>query len=93
MEYRRLGKTEQMVSVIGLGGHSRSDLSERREVVNRCLDIGINYIDSTGSGELLRDIQALGSRREAVYPCSFRDRQGAPQSGLSHRFQAAGNPR
>ena len=67
MEYRRLGKTEQMLSVIGLGGHSRSDLSERREVVNRCLEIGINYIDSTGSGELLRDIQALGTRREAVF--------------------------
>ena len=67
MEYRRLGKTEQMVSAIGLGGHSRSDVGQRREVVNRCLDMGINYIDSTGSGELLRDIQALGSRRDAVY--------------------------
>ena len=50
MEYRRLGKTEQMVSVIGLGGHSRSNDQQRREVVNRCLDLGVNYIDSTGSG-------------------------------------------
>jgi aryl-alcohol dehydrogenase-like predicted oxidoreductase len=67
MEYRRLGKTEQMVSVIGLGGHSRSNDQQRREVVNRCLDLGVNYIDSTGSGELLRDIKALGPRRDKVY--------------------------
>jgi aryl-alcohol dehydrogenase-like predicted oxidoreductase len=56
-----------MVSAIGLGGHSHSDVAQRREGVNRCLDMGINYIDSTGSGELLRDIQALGSRRDSVY--------------------------
>jgi predicted aldo/keto reductase-like oxidoreductase len=67
MEYRRLGKTEQMVSVIGLGGHSRSQDPQRHEVVNRCLDLGVNYIDSTGSGELLRDLKALGSRRDKVY--------------------------
>jgi predicted aldo/keto reductase-like oxidoreductase len=67
MEYRRLGKTEQMVSVIGLGGHSRSNDHERHAVVTRCLDLGINYVDSTGSGELLRDIKALGSRRKDVY--------------------------
>jgi aryl-alcohol dehydrogenase-like predicted oxidoreductase len=67
MEYRRLGKTNFMVSAVGLGGHSRSNQDERNEVVSRCLDIGINFIDSTGSGELLRDIKALGSRRDKVY--------------------------
>ncbi|MCL5096169.1 MAG: aldo/keto reductase [Candidatus Omnitrophica bacterium] len=67
MEYRRLGKTGLMVSVIGLGGHSSSDDQQRKEVVNRCLDFGINYIDSTGSGELHRDIKALGQRRNQVY--------------------------
>ncbi len=67
MEYRRLGKTEQMVSVIGLGGHSGNRDQQRQEVVNRCLDLGVNYIDSTGSGELLRDLKALGSRRDKVY--------------------------
>jgi aryl-alcohol dehydrogenase-like predicted oxidoreductase len=56
-----------MVSAIGLGGHSRSNDQERREVVSRCLDIGINFIDSTGSGELLRDIKALGVLRNKVY--------------------------
>ncbi|MGA2620008.1 MAG: aldo/keto reductase [Thermoguttaceae bacterium] len=67
MEYRRLGKTEQMLSAIGLGGHAHSPDPERRAVVDRCLEIGINYIDSTGNGELLRDIKALGSRRDKVY--------------------------
>jgi aryl-alcohol dehydrogenase-like predicted oxidoreductase len=67
MEYRRLGKTNFMVSAVGLGGHSGSDDKERHEVVSRCLDIGINFIDSTGSGELHRDIKALGNRRDKVY--------------------------
>jgi len=67
MEYRRLGKTNLMVSAVGLGGHSRANQQERNRIVNRCLDIGINYIDSTGGGELHRDLRALGSRREQVY--------------------------
>jgi aryl-alcohol dehydrogenase-like predicted oxidoreductase len=67
MEYRRLGKTGFMVSAVGLGGHSRSNDQERAEVVERCLAGGINYIDSTGSGELLRDLKALGTRRDRVY--------------------------
>jgi aryl-alcohol dehydrogenase-like predicted oxidoreductase len=67
MEYRRLGKTNLMVSAVGLGGHSRSDDKERYEVVSRCIEVGINYIDSTGSGELLRDIKALAGHRDKVY--------------------------
>lgn len=67
MEYRRLGKTNFMVSAVGLGGHSRSNQEQRNDIVARCLDIGINFIDSTGSGELHRDIKALGSRRDQVY--------------------------
>src|SRR5512136_412523 len=67
MEYRRLGKTGFMVSAVGLGGHSRSKDDERAEVVSRCLEAGINFIDSTGRGELLRDIKALGTRRDQVY--------------------------
>ena len=67
MEYRRLGKTNFMVSAVGLGGHSRSKQQERNEVMARCLDIGINFIDSTGHGELSRDIKALGNKRDKVY--------------------------
>lgn len=67
MEYRRLGKTNIMVSAVGLGGHSSASREERDKIVGRCLDIGINFIDSTGRGELLRDIRSLGSRRDKVY--------------------------
>jgi aryl-alcohol dehydrogenase-like predicted oxidoreductase len=67
MEYRRLGKTNLMVSTVGLGGHARTDVKQRREVVSRCIDIGINFIDSTGSGELLRDLKALGGQRDKIY--------------------------
>ena len=67
MEYRRLGKTNFMVSAVGLGGHSGSNQEERNQVMARCLDIGINFIDSTGPGELHRDIAALGNKRDKVY--------------------------
>lgn len=67
MEYRRLGKTGLMVSVVSLGGHSRSRQAERNEIVSRSIDIGINFIDSTGSGELQRDVRALGKNRDKVY--------------------------
>jgi len=67
MEYRRLGKTGLMVSAVGLGGHSRSNVKERTEIVSRCLDAGINFIDSTGSSELLRDMKALAGRRDRVH--------------------------
>jgi len=67
MEYRRLGKTDLMVSAVGLGGHSGARDKQRRDIVSRCLDIGINYIDSTGSGELRRDVRALGKNRDKVY--------------------------
>ena len=67
MEYRRLGKTGLMVSAIGLGGHNRTNEADRTPVVNRCVDAGINYIDSTWAGELLKDLKALGKRRDQVY--------------------------
>ena len=67
MEYRRLGKTNFMVSTVGLGGHSRSNPEQRREIVSRCLDAGINYIDACWDSEVKRDAQALRGRRDKVY--------------------------
>jgi aryl-alcohol dehydrogenase-like predicted oxidoreductase len=67
MEYRRLGKTDLMVSAVCLGGHSRSDDKERYEVVSRCLDAGINYIDACTDGEVMRDSKALKGRRDKMY--------------------------
>ena len=67
MEYRRLGKTDLMISAVSLGGHSGARDKQRSALVSRCLDIGINFIDSTGSGELRRDIKALGKNRDKMY--------------------------
>jgi aryl-alcohol dehydrogenase-like predicted oxidoreductase len=67
MEYRRQGKTNLMVSAVCLGGHSGSNDSERREIVSRCIDAGINYIDSCTKGEVIRDAKALRGRRDKMY--------------------------
>jgi len=67
MEYRRQGKTNVMVSTVCLGGHSRSDDEERREIVSRCMDAGINYIDACTRHEVIRDAKALKGRRDKMY--------------------------
>jgi len=67
MEYRRLGKTGLMVSAVCLGGHSRSDQKQRTEIVSRCIDLGINYIDACWDNEVIRDARALKGRRDKMY--------------------------
>ncbi len=67
MEYRRQGKTNLMVSAVCLGGHSRSNVQDRTEIVSRCIDAGINYIDACTHGEVCRDSKALKGRRDKMY--------------------------
>jgi aryl-alcohol dehydrogenase-like predicted oxidoreductase len=67
MEYRRQGKTGLMVSAVCLGGHSRSNDQERAEIVSRCIDAGINYIDACWDNEVKRDAKALRGRRDKMY--------------------------
>jgi len=67
MEYRRLGKTNLMVSAVGLGGHSRSNDEQRGEIVTRCLEAGVNYIDACWDNEVQRDAKALKGRRDKAY--------------------------
>ena len=67
MEYRRQGKTGLMVSAVCLGGHSRSTDQERAEVISRCIDAGINYIDACWDNEVKRDAKALKGRRDKMY--------------------------
>ncbi|TVQ02117.1 MAG: aldo/keto reductase [Balneolaceae bacterium] len=48
---RRLGKTEFDVTIVSLGGQSTIEqpgkLDESVEIINRALDLGINYIDTS----------------------------------------------
>ncbi len=67
MEYRRQGKTNLMVSAVCLGGHSRSNPQERTEIISRCIDAGINYIDACWDNEVKRDAEALKGRRDKMY--------------------------
>jgi aryl-alcohol dehydrogenase-like predicted oxidoreductase len=56
-----------MFSAVGLGGHSRSNQKDRTEIVSRCIDAGINYIDACWDGEVKRDAKALKGRRDKMY--------------------------
>jgi predicted aldo/keto reductase-like oxidoreductase len=74
MEYRRLGKTGLWVSAVCMGGHwkrinvTKQDLEEnRREVVSRCIDTGINYIDACSRVEVEAYSRALAGRRDKMY--------------------------
>ncbi len=76
MEYRRLGRTDLMLSAVSLGGHwkqipfppgSDEFRKNRREVVAACLDHGINYIDACWSGEVLAYAEAVRGKRDKVY--------------------------
>jgi len=67
MEYRRQGKTGLMISAVCLGGHSRNNDQERAEVISRCIEVGINYIDACWDNEVKRDAKALKGRRDKMY--------------------------
>ena len=74
MEYRRLGKTNLWVSAVCFGGHwKRINVMEqdfeknRRDVVSRCIEVGINYIDACCRSEVLAYSKALAGRRDKMY--------------------------
>ena len=76
MEYRRLGRTNLMLSAVSMGGHwkripfkpgSEEFKKNRREVIAAALDHGINYIDACWSGEVKVYAEALGNRRKDIY--------------------------
>ncbi len=84
MGYRRLGKTNLMLSEISLGGHWRNrgggrywdrfgndecppDVAKNRtDVVSKCIECGINYLDITTRAECISYGIALKGRREKM---------------------------
>ena len=82
MQYRKLGTSDLDVSVIGLGtnnfGNPKriADPAESAKVINQCLDVGINLIDTAdmyGDGQSEVHIgEALKTRRdEAIIATKF----------------------
>jgi len=85
MGYRRLGKTNLIISEIVLGAHFNNPSGQhfwakfvnnelpaeiarnRTEVVSRCIDHGINFLDITYGGEALAYGAALKTRRDKIY--------------------------
>lgn len=76
MEYRPLGRTGLMISAISIGGHwkripyktsTEEFRRNRRDVMNACLDHGINYVDACSAGEVMVYAQAVKDRREEVF--------------------------
>jgi aryl-alcohol dehydrogenase-like predicted oxidoreductase len=76
MEYRRLGRTSLVISAISIGGHwkripfkpgSGEFRKNRREVMNACLDHGINYVDACSASEVTTYAEAVKDRREEVF--------------------------
>jgi len=51
MGYRRLGKTEFMISEMSLGGHGGSGVEDRVPVLEKAVELGINYVDNNIDGE------------------------------------------
>ncbi len=83
MEYRRCGKTSMMVSAVCLGGHwkrinvMKQDFNKNRhDVVGRCIDVGINYIDACTIQEVKAYSRALKGRRDKMYlGCSWYQKE------------------
>ena len=51
MGYRRLGKTGFMISEISLGGHGGSSVEDRIAVLDKAVELGINYVDNNIDAE------------------------------------------
>lgn len=72
MEYKKLGKSELKVSVIGLGTGFRSGLTkDSAEVIRRTLDLGLNLIDTaevyhSGRAEEVVGEVVRGRREDAI---------------------------
>ena len=51
MGYRRLGKTGFMISEISLGGHGGASAADRVPVLDKAVELGINYVDNNIDSE------------------------------------------
>ena len=74
MGYRRLGKTDLMISEISLGGHGvirnvspEEQVANRRSVLDRAVELGINYVDNNMVSECELYGKAIAGNRDKFY--------------------------
>lgn len=93
---RKLGKTGVETTILGLGGEGVLRTfgyeTEARELINRAIDLGINYFDCARAyaGSELYYGQALKERRREIFLASkshARDKEGA----LAHLHETLAN--
>jgi aryl-alcohol dehydrogenase-like predicted oxidoreductase len=95
MQYRQLGKSGLRVSAIGLGGNTfgnGADEAQTGRIINRALDIGINFIDtadvySRGVSEQYVGKAVAGRRQQALIATKVNGRMGdlPNDQGLSRK--------
>jgi hypothetical protein len=51
MGYRPLGKTGHMISEVSLGGHGGKTVEDRLAVMEKAVELGMNYVDNNMSSE------------------------------------------
>src|SRR5215831_6701043 len=100
MERRRLGNTDLMVSITGLGCYGMSgaygpaDDAESIATIRRALDLGVNFLDTSasyGKGHNHRLIgEAIRGRRHEVV---IHSKSGSPRDGGSDPVRGGGDPR
>jgi aryl-alcohol dehydrogenase-like predicted oxidoreductase len=97
MEYRNLGRSGLQVSVVGIGCNNfggRIDADQTATVVNKALDLGINFFDTAdvygnrGMSEEYLGQALRGKRRDVVIATKFRSPmgEGPHWSGGSRRY-------
>lgn len=104
MEYRSLGNSGLKVSAIGLGGNNfgeRADEETSLTVINRALEMGINFIDtadmySKGRSEELIGKAVKGKRSRVIIATKFghprtigTDQKGGSRSYLMKAVEAS----
>ncbi len=75
MPYRRLGKVDEEIGLVSLGGEATVQIRDRSDeavaIINRALDLGVNYIDtapSYGNGGSEENIgKVMAERRQEVF--------------------------
>jgi aryl-alcohol dehydrogenase-like predicted oxidoreductase len=73
MEYRKLGKTDMNVSVLGFGGweigYQHTSLRTVKKIFNEALDAGVNVIDTAECYATSEEVigEAVGKRRNDFY--------------------------